>query len=618
MSTTTTAAVPAAEPLVQHYTELLLLPFRLVKSNPPYTVEALSLQALAGCLDEAWTKGGAGAVWAPLPATAIPVAFPKEAEALPPGFDAAAWQQHQALAYFHPMVRSFLFGSKAIAEASQAPPKGGEAPGNDYQSCYRRSDLKRISVTLWNGEAQAEETRFFKVVRADLALFQPDVGVLQLELQAQVGDGVDAGWPLSTVQRVRDELRRLFPPYLSNWPQWHGGHCPLEVAWSHLAAGDSPEAWKNTVRLTGMEALAPLLSIAPDGERMGLPLDAEALPMFDHWRAWLGLEDVCQQQDWRLLPPGDDRLPSLAFMALDNPRQLSRGDWIRLAFADAPGSDALPYARNTLSDFEQRYCYDRFWHDVADSSDAPSRIMNCGYAFTMVGAFSDKGFFMNPRDGAWVSFRQIYARMGLVAHFHKAALLGALARLSALAWRDPDGAQSYDKPETHERLQRFYAEFLEFTQVYWFDEVSPQAQGVELFAMWQRELRTPGLYEEVRQELKDLVEYMNAQAAQRQANEAHRLAEAAIKQTQVAEDFTRVAVVLGVVGVMAGILGMNWLPIDDEPWSLGASFSWVNLLWIGGTLVVTVLLAVLTWAKRPVWLARRFSQGLAALKRPDS
>jgi hypothetical protein len=338
------------------------------------------------------------------------------------------------------------------------------------------------------------------------------------------------------VQRVRDELRRLFPPYVSDSPErgWHGGHCPVFVGWSPDGACASAQS---TVEPSGEQSIERFLSVesaAAGSAAPGLPTDAEVLPVFEHWATWLGLDDVLKTQGWRWLPPGDDRLPSLAFVALDDPRALSRGDWVRLGFVDAPGSDELPYARQWLADFEKRFCYDRFWHETADSTDAPSRIMNCGYAFTMVGSFADQGFFMNPLNGAWVTFRQIYARMGLVAHFQKTALHGSLARLSALAWRDPAGKLSYDQSKTHERLERFYAEFLEFTQVYWFDEVSPQSQGVEFFEMWQRELRSQSLYDEVRQELKDLVEYMNARVAQRQA--------------EAAERFTRVAAWLGGLG----------------------------------------------------------------------
>lgn len=625
----TSNAALSPEPWVRHYTELLLLPFRLLEGGKPYPVEALSMQAVARRL-EALGDG----TWAYLPSGALPVELPQpldegekgtEQEPFGPGFDAAAWQHQQALTYFHPTVRSFLFGSRAIARASRAPEGVATAAANDYLRCYRRNDVKRVRVMVWNGETTAEETRVFRVVRCDLALFQPDVGVLQLELQAEMrgAAGEPEGWPLSAVQRVRDELRRLFPPYLNNRPAergWHGGHCPVKVEWCARADGEEPEHWRS-VALGGLKGLAPLRAVLPSdgGDEACLPLDAEALPIFGHWRAWLGpLADTIAMGGLKLLPPGDDRLPSLAFLALDDPRELSHGDWVRLGFADAPGTDKLPYARGSLADFEKRFCYDRFWHEAADSGDAPSRIMNCGYAFTMVGSFADKGFFMNPLNGAWVTFRQIYARMGLVAHFQKAALLGALARLSALAWRAPDGKLEYDQPKTHERLKRFYAEFLEFTQVYWFDEVSPQSQGVELFEMWQRELRSKGLYEEVRQELKDLVEYMNAQAEQQQAAQAQRLAEEAIKQTRVAEAFTRVAAALGVLGVVAGLLGMNWLPLDDGPWLWDASFSWVNFWVIVGAVAATVALAVSTWTKRPIWLAARLARILTGWKDPKS
>lgn len=295
--------------------------------------------------------------------------------------------------------------------------------------------------------------------------------------------------------------------------------------------------------------------------------------------------------------PGDDRLPSLAFVALDNPRAVSDGDWVRLAYANAPGTDTLPYSRTFLQDFERRHCYDRFWMSAADSTDKPSRILNCGYAFTMVGMHSDNDFFMDAEKGALATFRQIYVRMGLVAHFQKTALLGAMARLSALSWRDSktDALRPYDERE--HQIMSVYQHFIEFTHVFWFDEVSPQEQGVEMFAMWQRELRSKTLYVEVRQELQDLVEYVGAERAKQQQRTAKR--------------FTRTAAWLGGLGVVAGLLGMNILPFKDGRFD--ATIEYFNKPEAAVAAVSTTENAASILNARPIGIAIGIALGLTLL-----
>jgi len=61
------------------------------------------------------------------------------------------------------------------------------------------------------------------------------------------------------------------------------------------------------------------------------------------------------------------RMPMMAYLAVDDPLRLTRSDFIRLGLVTGggdtvPGSEAtLPYGEQHLADFEQHFCYDRFW-----------------------------------------------------------------------------------------------------------------------------------------------------------------------------------------------------------------------------------------------------------------
>ena len=62
------------------------------------------------------------------------------------------------------------------------------------------------------------------------------------------------------------------------------------------------------------------------------------------------------------------RMPVMAYLAVDDPRLLTRSDFIRLGLVTGAQRPAIagqrgpcPTPTTHLADFEQRYCYDRFW-----------------------------------------------------------------------------------------------------------------------------------------------------------------------------------------------------------------------------------------------------------------
>ena len=58
-------------------------------------------------------------------------------------------------------------------------------------------------------------------------------------------------------------------------------------------------------------------------------------------------------------------MPVLAYLAMDNARELTRADFVRLGLVTGAGAveDDAPYSSRYLRDFEERYCYDQFWNE---------------------------------------------------------------------------------------------------------------------------------------------------------------------------------------------------------------------------------------------------------------
>ena len=406
-----------------------------------------------------------------------------------------ARRAYQARAYFHPFVRRFLFNDNLVRR-------------------FHRTDVRKVRALLghWKTGDFAIE---LEVLRCELFVFQPDIAILRLELCH------DAALDLDKVLVLLDRLRRMYPPYIESWQDseagqtvWVAGHCAQGV---ELLDADGNRMGSAEPMAKSEPATAESALFADKVEHLvsSKSTGAAGHKVFAHWRTLLAPLPLADQPGSSPLAAhllGDDRAAILTWVALERIDGVSEGDWMRLCFADDPGTPGtLPYARSFTRDFEARFCYDRYWYQgrSVDNDTPRSRILNCGYAFTLAGSASDDSFFTNERNGAHAIFRHVYSDMAMVALFQKAALLAASQRLTELVERRNAGREIH-LPSPAE-VRSFYDHFIEFTQNFWFDEISPQEQGRELFVQWHEHLGTKPLYAEVRQELLDLVQYTELQ-----------------------------------------------------------------------------------------------------------
>ena len=65
--------------------------------------------------------------------------------------------------------------------------------------------------------------------------------------------------------------------------------------------------------------------------------------------------------------------------------------------------------------------------------------------------------------------------------------------------------------------------FLRFNHRYWFHEISNQVQASDFFSRWSHQLGSDALYAEVREEARDINEYLDTDRARKQTDNAMRL-----------------------------------------------------------------------------------------------
>jgi len=451
---------------------------------------------------------------------------------------------------FLPHVQRFLYGKGQSATGRP----GGSAP---RIRVYRRKDIARARVTYRGGA-----TTVFTVAHVDLHFFLDiDVVILVFEIFAEDID----------LAQAQDALHRFGRAYPSYWDaDGTGRRCLRRVEW--LAADGRVLAtsdYENRDEYLSFVRQHRSPCIAAHWQYVMSPLSLDPS----------GPADVTRYRQIEY-----SRMPLIGYLALDDPTALDRDDFIRLGLAAGPGpDDTLPYSERYLQDFEYRHCYDRDWS--APLGRAATRYMVSPHTLVVIGNCNAPSF-LDTETGVLGQVRHQIFLIFLIAHFHKAALLALSDRLShALSRLDPRNHESVR--EFKRSIRGLLEVFLRFTHRYWSHDISNQLQAQELFRMCAEHVGTDRLYAEVREEIKDMNDYLDSDTLRRQGNTVVRLT---------------VVTTFGLIATIAtGFLGMNLIAAADEPLATKVTFF---------ALVTVFAACLMTYA---VLKSRRLSDFLEAL-----
>ena len=518
------SARPSTEVIVREFRQILLYPLQLVPMHGRAQTAAHWESLMA--LDCAW-HDGADTVFAE--------------------------RHYSEFVAFMPDVQRFLYGEGRSAA-------GASGYGASPIRVFRRSDVAKAAVTLRDGDPAL----IFDVARVELYFFYDiDLAILAVEI---VGNGM-------TLAQTQDTLFRLGRAYPSSWDADGGGsHCCHKVlllneADEVLAASDYEH--KQRYLDSVAEHRAPY--VAAHWSYLLDPLAPQHVGAAD-----AVLYRQVEQQ----------HMPFLAFLAVDEPNRIGRDDWVRLGLAAPPGQPgSSPLGSGFLADFEARYCYDRFWDPHGGHDRTTTRMICREHAFVMVGDASD-GSFADGNTGILAKFRHQYFLLALITNFHHATLLAFRDRLvSAMSVLRDYHAETVKRFKREIRLT--HENFLRFTHRYWFHEVSNEGPGRDMFERWVAELGTDRLFAEVREEVNDMIDYLDSDGLRRQANSVVRLT---------------VVTFFGLIGTIAtGFLGMNLIDLTQVPLL-------DKLLYFIAVLVPVAVLTLYTAAK-----SQRLSEFLEAV-----
>lgn len=419
-------------------------------------------------------------------------------------------RHHAEFVSFMPDVQRFLYGES-----------DSDAIGASPIRIFRRNDIATARATLVKGQTPID----FAVCRVDLYFFYDiDLAILVVEL----------GSESLTLADVQDTLFALGRAYPTTWD-----------------TDGNPVQCCASLSLLGTDGSEVARSDYEQKDRYLSFLRKHRGPRIaDHWAhlfAPLSLWPEGGGIECCLLE--HQQIPQLAYIAVDDPELIVREDWVRLGLASAPGApEEMPYAERFLDRFEKRHCYDRFWDPGGAYRGTAVRILNSGTTFVMAGKASDP-HFTDSDAGIFALFRHQYFLIGLIVHCHHSALLIFRDRLATAI----SILRDYSAPTVRRfkrRIRLTHENFLRFTHRYWFHEVSNQLPPQEVFDMWLGQIGSDQLFREVREEVQDMIDYLDSDGLRRQANSVVRLT---------------VVTFFGLIGTVAtGFLGMNIFNLTDK------------------------------------------------------
>ena len=491
-----------------------------------------------------------------------------------PGNDAAdSGHSYAEFVYFHDYVQSVLFR-----------PQQTKAP----LRLFERKDVAHADVVL-------DQSRRFRlsVGRCNLYVFQNGTAILAIELDSggtPMCHGPDSDSRrinLADVQDFADRARRCYTPYFSGET---AQAVPTQFTWldavkQPIGQASTPKALcdefariKNATSARmrtapvfshWLELLAPLKLAGYEGNDWSGPVWRQIVDERIPAISFISLTGAARQHGAYDQPKSNSAQPVDAFQAMQDVRIVSRGDWMRLCFADSAGNDALPYAPDFVAKFEEDACYDR--HFPSEATTSATRFMFAGYHVATVGA----GRYFD--DVIAHHFRRHYFQMSLILQMELASLLAISSRISEAVrnlhetssgekQRNPAVAAAYTV--FRDNMIRIEENFLEVLHLFRFTGLSNQIQPREMFAKWRHALELDSLFSDLKDELAAATQFL--------------LSKEQAQRAETANNLSTIAAIGVVLGLAFSFLGMNVLmgekTIDDLFLVDDNTNRWVRLL----------------------------------------
>jgi len=461
-------------------------------------------------------------------------------------FDADS-QAYQDMIFFHPFMRRVFFDIQSEVPADEA-----------LFRCYALPNPE--GATLWYQATDfTGASRKVEITDLRLFLFANGIGILSIGVEAHDLPVADALW-------INEIFRKIYP---SSAQQVRDGRMPTQVSCIYERNGGRSIVAEHDFSHDAMIGVLPPLSNTILALLYFADYSKEEFePVFDSRMVVY----TCLEVDKRSV--AEDFACSEQYQVLIS----------RLLFADRDGPEHRydpQFVRRTLENqLYTRWAHQGTYYGFTSYSNI---------AITLTDQYTCP---CEPRPTiVHKMFDTRYYLMGLVALFYRATLLDFAERTALVSKRlyldQWDGELDIEDLRIADGLE---AEFLHFSNHWYFTEVANRDEGIEHFDMQCREYRTHAMFEEVAAEL----DRLNASL--------HNYYQ--FRNTEAVNRLGMLSMILGLGAVVTGFFGMNFqlgdisegiLHADKHNWFPFAAAIVATLISLGAVLF-GVFLVGMNWS----------------------
>jgi len=469
-------------------------------------------------------------------------------------FDIGKPECYQEYIYFHPYVRNILFQRKKDprSDFNNNDKSDNLTPITYYEFIFQDKQFEgcrlEIEYTIKKNDEQRTEKTGYPVTHLAIHEFFNDIAIMAIQVTQEAGEDIKEKpfWKQCVeVKNFRkdrlicsdalkfNELARKI--YLSFPEQFKEGKIPLSVM---IELGGKENSSGYTKEHTFSKDKFKYKEINPVKSEIVDGLVGE----------FLGYDEPVDNSFRGLL---DDRMVVFTFLCFAGKLKSKCKDTIdehdalfsRIMYVDQAG-EGYEYNKKFILTKMKDLVYRR-WSEYGYL-----------YGYTRYSS-AYTGFGNEFIDNLFQDFNSMYYQLALISLYYRSSLIDFSDKV-AKTTQQLDLVNKKDQGSYRESFLTLKADFMQFSNLYWFQEVTNQDQGIEIFELYKKSFAFKSMYKQIKDEIDRGDEYLN------------------ILQQNKLNDFTKqfsiVGSFLAVLAIMVGFFGINFS-------FFGLENTWGLLLW---------------------------------------
>ena len=176
------------------------------------------------------------------------------------------------------------------------------------------------------------------------------------------------------------------------------------------------------------------------------------------------------------------------------------------------------------------------------------------YGYTRYSsAYTGFGDFFG--DKLFQDFNSMYYQLALISLYYRSSLIDFSDKVAKTTQQL---VNKKDQTSDRELFLKLKADFMQFSNLYWFQEVTNQDQGIEIFKLYKKSFEFETMYKQIKEEIDRGDEYLNTLQQ--------------IELNVFTTNFSRYGLVIAGLAILVGFFGINFS-------FFGLENTWGLLLW---------------------------------------